>query len=228
MGPSIEETLENALKKLGLATSQLQAASRTDAGVHARGQVINFMNEESDIKKVERGLNALLPEDIAILNAEIAHDAFHPTLDAKGKEYCYEICYGNVQQPFHRYTSWHVPHTLSIPAMQEAAKKLIGTHDFSAFCNERSLLKGESVRTLYAIEFSLLEGERLRIALRGNHFLYKMVRNLVGTLIRVGQNKLLPKEVAEILQSKDRRSAGVTAPAHGLCLNKVFYDDIAQ
>jgi tRNA pseudouridine38-40 synthase len=224
MGPSIEESLEKALATLGYRDVVLQAASRTDAGVHANGQVINFFATEApNLRKLCNGLNALLPEGISVLNAECAESDFHPTLHVSGKQYHYHLCLDPVQYPFHRHTSWHFPATLCLNSMQQAAEMLIGTHDFSSFCNERSLLKNDAVRTLHAIAIDPLPNNRLRMAVSGNHFVYKMVRNIVGTLVYIGCGKLSVSEMPQILSSKDRRCAGTTAPAHGLCLQKVFY-----
>jgi tRNA pseudouridine38-40 synthase len=221
---SIETALEHAIEQILGKKAALQAASRTDRGVHAQGQVINFLWEGvSDLTLLRRSLNAVLPADIRIQSIEIASPAFHPTLDAQGKEYRYFVCQGAVQLPFHHTTSWHVPAPLDIEAMERAATALIGTHDFSSFCNERQLVKGDAVREVSSISLSPLPHNRLQIGVRGNRFLYKMVRNLVGTLVYVGCGKLRASEMSAILASKDRTRAGVTAPAHGLFLHQVFY-----
>lgn len=222
MGPSIEESLEKALFQIYHIPIELQAASRTDAGVHAEGQVVNFrLQTPPDLYKLQKGLNALLPKDIAVRDLALATENFHPTLDASSKEYRYFICNDFVQLPFHRKFSWRFPYPLDLEAMQRAIRHLLGEHDFSAFSNLRV---ENGVRILSAIEIIPLPERRLCFSIKGNHFLYKMVRNLVGTLVYVGCGKLLPEDLPAILKSKDRKRAGVTAPAHGLILSHVFYD----
>lgn len=221
MGPSIEEALEKALFQITRRELNLQAASRTDAGVHASGQVVNFfLSEKPDPYKLQKGLNAVLPHDICVKSLEIMVSEFHPTLHTTGKEYRYFVCNGPVQLPFHRMFSWHFPYPLDLQAMNEAAMPLIGTHDFSTFCNLRV---ENGIRTLKQITITPFDENRFCFSITGDHFLYKMVRNLVGTLVYTGCGKLKPGEISSILASKERSHAGVTAPAHGLTLNQVFY-----
>lgn len=221
MGPSIEDALEKALFQIFHYPTPLQAASRTDAGVHAEGQVVNFfLKEERDLHRLQCSLNALLPSDIAVLNIERMAPSFHPTLDVSGKEYRYFVCNKATQLPFHRTNSWHFPYPLNLNGMRSAAHFLIGTKDFSAFSNLRV---EEGVRTLTAITIDIIEEERLCFSIQGDHFLYKMVRNLVGTLLYVGCGKIQEEDLPSILESRERARTGVTAPAHGLTLYKVFY-----
>ncbi len=222
MGPSIEETLENALKQILQEPLTLQAASRTDRGVHAEGQVINFLtSKEIDLYKLKRALSGLLPRTIAIRSLEEAPLPFHPTLDCCGKEYHYYVCNTPFQLPFLRHTSWHFHTPLDIDKMVEASAHLTGRHDFSAFTNIRL---EDAIREVERIDIHALPGGRLRFEVEGPNFLYKMVRNIVGTLVYVGCQKLQPEELPRILAEKDRRLAGITAPAHGLFLNKVIYN----
>jgi len=225
MGPSIEEELEKALQKILQEKVQLQAASRTDRGVHAEGQVANFftLNKQIDLNRLQKSLNSLLPKDISILKVEVAKNDFHPTLDSKGKEYHYQLCYGSIQFPFQRQFSWHFPYFLDIDKMQKAASYFIGEQDFSAFCNERRLMEKSALRSIHCIDILPQDESCLLISVVGNHFLYKMVRNIVGTLAYVGCGKLSLEALPRILTSKDRAQAGVTAPAHGLRLKQVFY-----
>ncbi len=212
-GPSIQEELENAIRQITGELATPEAASRTDRGVHAEGQVIQFaLQKQVEHQRLLRGLNAVLPTDIRVL--ELAPQEFHPTLDAVGKEYRYRICQDPVQDPTLRLYSWHIPHGLDRAKMELAAKDLIGTYDFTAFANE-----GEKnpICTIESIEFDGI------FRIRGDRFLYKMVRNLVGTLIYVGRTKLAADSIPAILASKDRKNAGITAPAHGLYLHQVFY-----
>ncbi|MBS0620122.1 MAG: tRNA pseudouridine(38-40) synthase TruA [Verrucomicrobia bacterium] len=225
-GPSIEAALEEALQTLLRHPVTLQAASRTDAGVHAEGQVVNFFTRESITpRRLLHSLNGILPREIAVLHAEEMPPAFHPTLDAKEKQYGYLICHGPVQLPLYRHTSWHFPRALDVGAMESASKALIGTHDFSAFCNALKEWDRTTICTLTSIAITPLPDERLSIQIQGDHFLYKMMRNLVGTLAYIGCGKLSPGAILDLLAGKDRTCIGMTAPAHGLVLKKVFYHD---
>ncbi len=225
LGNSIEGMLEQSTFQILRKQVRLQAASRTDAGVHAEGQVVNFLTDTpiSDMGRFLHGLNGTLPQDIRILSIETMPTHFHPTTDAIGKHYTYWICNHQVQLPFYRHLSWHFPYPLDIALMQEEAQHLLGTHDFSSFCNERALWTRNPVCTIDAINIFLLEANRLSISFKGDHFLYKMVRNLTGTLVYVGCGKIPPQTIPSILETKARALAGVTAPAHGLTLKEVFY-----
>lgn len=221
-GPNIEGTLEKTLSQILQHPVSLQAASRTDAGVHAEGQVINFFTDkEMGLDRLQKSLNGLLPKDISVLQVAEMPPSFHPTLDCRGKEYHYFVCQGPVQLPFHRRFSWHFPYPLDLNAMERAAQLLQGRHDFAALTNEK---QDDNVREIFEINIDPISSDRLRIRVAGNHFLYKMVRNIAGTLLYVGCGKLSWQEIPEILKSKDRTRAGVTAPAHGLILNQVWYD----
>lgn len=225
-GPSIEAELQSTLQKILQHPINLQASSRTDAGVHATSQVVNFLStkESIDTDKLVLSLNALLPKDIVALEAKEMPPRFHPTLDCKGKEYCYYICYGKTQLPYYRLYSWHVHASLNIEKMIQASQYLMGEKDFSSFCNFRKQLHYDHhIRRIDNIVIERIESERLCIRITGNHFLYKMVRNMVGTLVYVGIGKIGIDEIPAILDSHDRTRAGVTAPAHGLFLNRIFY-----
>lgn len=224
-GPSIEGTLQLILEKALQEPITLQAASRTDAGVHAQGQVVNFLtSKEKNLQRLQSSLNQLLPKDIAILSIESVPSTFHPTLSCQGKEYHYHTCYGYTQLPQHRFYSWHVPHPLNIDIMRHAATFLVGTHDFATFCNlKKSTTYSDFIRTVESIIIEQLENNRLLIRVTGNHFLYKMVRNLVGTLVYIGKGKLSINDLTKIIESRDRTQAGVTAPSHGLSLHQVLY-----
>lgn len=224
-GPSIEENLERVLHQILQEKIILQAASRTDRGVHALGQVVNFHTEKNiyDFDKFCVGLNGLLPKDIVVLSAKEEEHAFHPTLRAASKLYSYDIANSRFQLPCQRFYSWHVHVPLHLEQMQLAAKYLEGTHDFKSFCNAKINEDYEDyVRTVSQI-YLKKEEDRILIEISGIHFLYKMVRNIVGTLVYVGLGKIQVEEVQKILMKKDRKAAGMTAPAHGLTLVKVFY-----
>jgi len=224
MGPSIEEELEKALSTLLRHPVQLQAASRTDAGVHAKGQVINFFTHvDIDFYRFSKGINALLPQDIRLLSLEEMPQDFHPTLTALGKEYVYEICSSTIQSPFFRDRSWHFPYKLNLEDMREAVKTLLGTHDFSSFCNDRNLIERDPICTLHSIDIEETSNHHVRIIVQGNRFLYKMMRNLAGTIAYTGCGKITADSLSDILLSRQRSLAGMTAPAHGLYLQRVLY-----
>jgi tRNA pseudouridine38-40 synthase len=221
-GPSIEGELQKVLEQVLQHPVKLQAASRTDAGVHAEGQVVNFFTEkEVVLDRLMKSCNGLLPGDIRVLEIEEMPEAFHPTLDAKGKEYHYSVCLTPTQLPFDRRFSWHFVKQVDVELMRKAAAFFIGTHDFSALTNEK---QDDNVREVYKIEIETAGGQKIRIRVAGNHFLYKMVRNIVGTLVYAGCGMLKIEEVALLLEKGDRTAAGMTAPAHGLSLKKVNYD----
>ncbi|MDP1836244.1 MAG: tRNA pseudouridine(38-40) synthase TruA [Chlamydiales bacterium] len=225
-GRSVESELRSVLEKILRHPVTLQAASRTDVGVHAEGQVVNFHSNRETVNATSlfSGVNALLPDDIAVRKLWIADHSFHPTLDNVGKEYHYRLCCGDIQMPLARHFQWHYPTSLNLDLMLQAAQIFIGRHDFRAFCNMRKGLHYDSfVRTLQRLDIVFCEESCLRIELEGDAFLYKMARNIVGTLIYVGCGKLQLDEVTSILNSKDRTLAGMTAPAHGLVLKQVFY-----
>lgn len=225
-GPSIEQELQKVLEQILQEKIILQAASRTDAGVHAQGQVVNFYTTKDSLNLdlLKHSLNSLLPKDIVILETHLAHETFHPTLDSIGKEYHYSVCIGPMQLPQHRFYSWHYPYALNLDHMREAASMLVGKHDFAAFCNFKKNSTYENyVREITSIAIVRISDDRLQIKVCGNSFLYKMVRNIVGTLLYVGCGKISLEDVPRILNSRDRTLAGVTAPSHGLTLFKVFY-----
>lgn len=225
-GPSIEGSLEEILKKILQENVNLQAASRTDRGVHAHGQVINFLTEKDNIHplRLQQSMNALLPLEIRVLNTEEVPLAFHPTLDSVEKEYRYFICNRNTQLPVHRFFSWHVPYDLDLASIQEAIPFFLGTQDFSALCNQRkNLTYPHKIRTISDIQMHFIENDRIQIEVKGENFLYKMVRNLIGTLIFIGRGKINVRDINHFLQSKQRALLGMTAPAHGLFLWKIFY-----
>lgn len=225
MGPSIEEALEKALQKILQEEISLNVASRTDRGVHARRQIANFLTKKDlgDPAALQRSLNALLPSEIRILEIQEKPFSFHPTLDARQKEYHYYLCLGPVQLPFHADFSWHFPYSLDLTAMQEAAKHLTGSHDFRAFTNRRDPPHQETICTLQSVEILPLQNNRLCIKIFGDHFLYKMVRNIAGTLLYIGAGKIPLQDLPRIIKNKDRTAAGITAPAHGLFLQKIYY-----
>jgi tRNA pseudouridine38-40 synthase len=226
MGSSIEAILQNILERILQHPITLQAASRTDAGVHANQQVVNFFTSKSfiNLERLRLSLNRLLPKDIIILIIEEAPFSFHPSLDAVRKEYHYYICTGSSQLPIHRFYSWHVPYVLDYCSIQKALSTIIGTYDFTAFCNRTDKISKDNFCTIYETEILSLAENRFYFRIHGNRFLYNMVRILVGTLIDIGKYKISLDSFSALLKSNHHRSfAGVTAPPHGLFLHRVQY-----
>ena len=220
-GTSIQSELEKAASCIVREKIEIEAASRTDRGVHAKGQVVQFQcTAEINPQRLRYSLNAVLPPEISVQSVEIVDEHFHPTLNAHSKEYHYLICNTPFQTPIHRLYSWHVHQPLDIEMMRQGASYLVGTHDFSAFSNLRS---DDTIRTVEYVGIVPFEKDRLRIEMRADRFLYKMARNIAGTLVYIGQGKLSANCIPSLLASRDRKQAGITAPAHGLFLIKVFY-----
>ena len=199
-------------------------ASRTDAGVHAIGQVANFrIPSENSIScyAFYRGLNSLTPDDIMIPEVQEVDSEFHARFDSRAKTYCYQILNAPHGSVYHRRFSWHVRQPLDIDAMRKGAQCLRGEHDFVSF-QASSCSAETSIRTVHAVHI-FREHSLIRCVIKANAYLHKMVRNIVGTLVGVGKGKIRAENVSEILGAKDRRLAGVTAPSHGLFLVKVHY-----
>jgi tRNA pseudouridine38-40 synthase len=224
-GPTVQEHLETALASLLQTPTPVIGASRTDAGVHARGQVAAFTTDKPiPLDGIRRGLNSLLPDAIAIAAAEEAPADFHPRFSATGKHYRYLVLARPDRSPRWAGRAWHRPVPLDLAAAAMAAAHLHGEHDFAAFRAAGCTAK-TSLRRVDTIAITRLPDEPVvAFDVRGNAFLRHMVRIVVGTLIDVAEGRLAPAQVAEILASKDRTRAGQTAPAHGLELVRVFYD----
>ncbi len=218
--PSIQGTLEGALSKIG-QSGEVQGAGRTDAGVHASGQVIAFnVDWRHGLSDLQRALNATLPEDIAVLDLEQAAGTFHPRYDAVSRAYRYSIYNARVRNPLIVRYALHVPQALDAEAMQRALAYTIGTRDFAAFGQPTV---GEStIRAMYGAEV-IARGPSIAIELQANGFLYRMVRRIVGTLISIGRGEQTPADFFEILKSADPSRAGPAAAPNGLCLIQVNY-----
>lgn len=220
-GPSIQEALSQALLGVTQEVVVPEAASRTDRGVHAKGQVIAFpLQKPWDPRKLLRALNAHLAEDIRICSLTLDSPDFHPTLSAKEKEYHYHISCIPFQHPIDRLYAWHIHTKLDIALMEKASSLLLGTHNFSSFTT--GPIKNP-ICTLSSITFHPGDRGLLKISLQGDRFLYKMARTLVGTLVYIGQKKLPLSCIPTLLQTKNRKIGGMTAPPHGLFLHQVLY-----
>jgi len=202
--------------------SALHSAGRTDSGVHARGQVVTFKtDQEIDFKALTRGVSHILRPELAILSAEVVSDSFHPGRDSIQKLYQYTILNRATPAVLDRGKVWHIPRILDKTAMKEQAKVLVGEHDFSGFrdseCTARTPVK--EIFTSELVE----SGDFLIYRVTGSGFLKQMVRNIVGSLVAIGKGMKEAKSMQEILDSRDRRLAGPTAPPYGLCLERVDY-----
>jgi tRNA pseudouridine38-40 synthase len=221
---TVQLELERALKKMHKGTPiKVISSGRTDAGVHAIGQVCHFdsaLNIASEAWK--KALNALLPNDIHVHSAEEVEATFHARFDTTGKEYRYKLLTSKDPNVFQRHYMYHYPYHLNKNDMKEAAKYFIGTHDFTSFCAANTDVK-DKVRTIYSIDI-IEEGHELVLVFNGNGFLYNMVRILVGTLLEVGNGKIKVSEIPDIIAAKNRAKAGKTAPSQGLYLWEVFYN----
>lgn len=219
---SVQEKVEQAINKITKENNNVNGCSRTDQGVHARGQSANFYTKSNiPIERIPYALNTFLPLDIRVYQAFERPIEFHSRYHATGKKYSYHILNTPHASALESNRVWHVPQHLNIDEMVKANKYLIGTHDFSAFRVTGSAVK-TSKRTIY---YSTLfhRDNRIILEIEGNGFLYKMVRSIMGTLIEVGRGRFHHKEILEIMQSGDRQRAGKTAPAQGLYLEEIYY-----
>ena len=221
-GESIQAVLERAVSTFLGAATRITGSGRTDAGVHALGQVANFFTEkEFAPHRLRRGLNALTPLDITIKEVEIVADSFDARRDARSRVYEYHILNRPTPSPFYLNRAWHVHAPLDVGAMREAIACLIGEHDFSSF-RAAGCDAAHPVRKIYANSLEA-RGELLIYAVEATAFLRHMVRNIVGTLVEVGQGLRTPQALKELLEARDRTKTGITAPAHGLYLVEVKY-----
>ncbi len=220
---TIQGKIEKVLSVMQDEEVTIDGAGRTDAGVHAMAQVANFALEtEKTADEIGEYLNQYLPEDIRITQVEEAGARFHSRLNATGKTYRYECLRAGHYDVFRRDYAMTLTRTVSLKKMREAAEYFLGTHDFAGFCTHASKKKS-TVRTIESIRIEEHDG-RIVMDFHGNGFLYNMVRIIVGTLLEVGYGDRTPESMKELLQSKERKAAGETAPAKGLTLLQVNYD----
>jgi len=220
---SIQEVVETALAKLTGDAVKVLGSGRTDAGVHAWGQVANFhTSSHIPLKAFHAGLNSLLPRDIAVQDATEAPLDFHARKSARAKTYEYRILNRKEPSPLNRRYAWVVRQSLNIAVMAQAAAVLPGEHDFSAF-RASGCSPGSALRQVQAAAWQPGEGGRLRFSITANGFLRGMVRTLVGTMVEIGRGQRPPEDLSGLLASGDRAGAGLTAPAQGLFLVEVIY-----
>lgn len=228
---TVQGVLQNAWQEITGESIRVTATSRTDAGVHAVGQVIGVRTQSSlPRERLLGGINAKLPDDVVLREVSLAHDDFHATHDAAGKRYRYRIYNSRLRPLFDRHLVWHIPQNLVPDAMAEAGQLLVGKHDFASFQSVGSP-RDSTVRTITSVEVTAggteLDGSsdpnQVYIDICGDGFLYNMVRNIVGTLVDVGAGRRSVEWMSEVLAARDRRAAGQTAPAQGLTLVEVFF-----
>lgn len=221
-GISVEEKVKIAIEKLVKEEVKLYGSGRTDSGVHALGQAASFYtNSNISADKLPYGINSFLPEDIRVIKAEEKEKDFHARYSAKGKEYVYLIYNRSIMNPIYEGRASHVFYKLDLDKMKRASKDLIGIHDFAGFMGSGSSVKS-TVREIYDIDI-IKDNDLIKIKISGSGFLYNMVRIIVASLIDIGRGRFDENRIKEILETKQRSMANVTAPAVGLYLNKVFY-----
>lgn len=219
---TIQGKLETVLSKMTKEDIKIIGSGRTDAGVHAYGQVANFHTDTSfSCQQIKEYLTKYLPSDIGILKVEEAGERFHSRLNAKSKTYLYRIAIPDVPNVFEHKYLWKFPEPLDISRMKKAADYYIGSHDFKGFSSIKKTKKS-TIREIYSVSIQQTERE-IQIIYQGNGFLHNMVRILTGTLVEIGQGTMNPEDILEVYQTKDRKNAGMTAPPQGLFLVKVEY-----
>ncbi|HHY06200.1 MAG TPA: tRNA pseudouridine(38-40) synthase TruA [Clostridia bacterium] len=222
--PTIQGVLEKALSTLTKEEIKVIGAGRTDAGVHAKGQVVNFYSQTKiPIEKLPLALNSLLPRDIAVLETKVVPPDFHASFNARSKTYSYLFYNDRIRDPFWQRYAYHIPVPLkSIREMERACQIFQGEHNFRGFCASETKAK-RFTRTIYACSLEKVE-KIIKLQVTGNGFLYNMVRIMGGTILEVGQGKRKAEEIASLLENGDRTLAGMTLPPQGLYLLSVEYD----
>lgn len=221
-GRTVQEEIEKALYKIMKKEVTIYGSGRTDAGVHALGQVANFSEEFTiPVENIPRALNGLLPDDVSIKDAVEVYEGFHARYMAVGKKYVYKIYNDPLRSPLIRNYSHYVSAPLDIQKMKKGAEYFIGEHDFKGFMSSGSSVK-DTIRTIHSLDVCKKEN-MIIIETTGNGFLYKMVRIMTGTLVEVGKNRIKVEDIPMIIASGERERARHTAPAQGLYLAEVYY-----
>ncbi len=222
-GKSVQETVQDAIESIYGVRADVTGCSRTDSGVHANGYRFCFLPPKPTTPyKALAALNFALPDDMGVVSCVEVDDDFHPRYSAVAKEYVYKIYDGRAKNPFLNGFAWHYVGKLDTDKMSAAASQFLGKHDFCSFMAKGSKII-DTVRTIYWLNVKR-SSDCITITVCGDGFLYKMVRIIVGTLVAVSEGKISPDSITDIINKKSRQSAGKTAPAEGLYLNRVFYD----
>lgn len=226
IGTGVQEKVEEVLARYFPGKPRLHSSSRTDTGVHALGMVAHFEvpKEENKIPlaRLAIALNAFLPDDIRVLSITRATKNFHARFDARGKQYRYSIWNHHAMNPLLTGHAWHVPRKIDFAKMKAAAKLFVGKHDFKSFAANHPYEMESTVRTLTRCDVKR-SGQHITVVIEGDGFLYKMCRGIVGTLVQCGYGRFTVSEVKAMFAHTNRCAAGMSAPAHGLVLWKVFY-----
>ena len=222
---TVQEVVEGAVSKILNTPTKIHGCSRTDTGVHAEMFCFTFKTENLiPLRNFVRGINGYLPDDISVLSCEEVPEDFHARFSCKGKTYLYRIHNSESKNPFAKDLALHYRRPLNIDLMKEAASFFVGTHDFGSFCADCSK-KTDTIRTIYQFQIEM-KGNDVRILVKGDGFLYNMVRILVGTLLDINEGRIKISELEGIMKARDRKLAGRTALPHGLYLHEVYYDSI--
>lgn len=226
IGTGVQELVEKSLKALFQLDLRVHGSSRTDTGVHAKGMVAHVDIPAEKLlfpaQKLVLAMNANLPPDIRVMEAEVASADFHARFNARGKQYRYFVFNHPSMDPLLRRSAWHVPKSLDTNAMHSAASHFTGKRDFAAFAANRNYEMETTVRTVHRCDLERSEN-LFTFIIEGDGFLYKMCRGIAGTIVQVGLGKFSADDIPRMLETKDRSVSGMTAPAHGLVLWKVFY-----
>ena len=223
-GVTVQQVLQDAVERVTGVRSGITGCSRTDAGVHADMFCCCF-DTASPLRgdKLCSALNFHLPRDVSVYDAREVEEAFHPRYHAKGKRYVYRIWNGKQRHPmYEKYAIW-LKKPLDVSALNTLVQDYVGTHDFAAFCGAGSDVQGATERTIHSCTVTR-QGDLVLFTVEGDGFLYNMVRIMVGTLLEMAAGRLPSDSIPTILGGRDRTAAGPTAPAQGLCLERVFYD----
>lgn len=225
---TVQSELEQMIRTVARAEiSPLHVAGRTDSGVHARGQVVTFKTEaEIDLYRLSQGISHLMLGELSVLSAEVVPDNFHPGRCSTHKMYEYRILARPAPAVLDARRAWHISHHMDFTVLQDCAQALVGTQDFSSF-RDSGCCATSTVKTIFSSRFDR-EGDLLVYRVVGDGFLKQMVRNIVGTITDIGRGRLRERSMAEIIEGRDRRLAGVTAPPHALCMAWVSYDPAPQ
>ena len=219
---TVQSTVQDAIERIWGDRLPVVGCSRTDAGVHARDYKLTFhAAPRLSADRIPAALNAHLPDDIAVLGAEIVPDTFHVRHDVYEKEYEYVICNTQYRDPFSVHTALHYRRPIDAELLECAAQHFLGTHDFRAFMASGSVI-ADTTRTVRSVSVTR-EGSVVRLRIAADGFLYNMVRIFVGTMLSVNEGKLTPDDIPAVIDSRDRKNAGITVPAHGLYLNRVVF-----